>query len=448
MISYHFNFPKLRSFLFIIVYSSLLERGIFLSKEYRDEQKRVLEGQIRKVLKDAPSYVKDFYDHMHNGSREITTQAAYIRDIVNFIQYIIDTNPLFNETKVKDFPVEVFDQLTVKDLNEYRFNLQSVKHLAASSSKKKFAAISAFYKFANAEGYVSTNPMLNFELPATNKKRIIKLDAGFSKQLLDGILRNDMYLADTLHGKAPLPIPERVFLKREPLVLRNYAICSLFLGAGLRVSELVGLDLSDINFKAGTLNIIQKGGDEVQVFFGDEVAIALKTYIDGSFPPYELLEKYDNSEELLNWCSDHLYYVGFRKLLEEDFPDKEKQFYDDIELFCSSMRRVGRPGLKPKRNCNAVFISSRGSRMTVRMVEIMIKEMVQTYLPEYDDKEIFSPHKLRATCATRILSQTGDIHLASTQLNHKGIGVTAAFYAELQKEKQRDKIRNLDLHDW
>ena len=86
--------------------------------------------------------------------------------------------------------------------------------------------------------------------------------------------------------------------------------------------------------------------------------------------------------------------------------------------------------------------------MSVRSVELMIKEMAQTYLPDYDDKDIFSPHKLRATCATRILSQTGDIQLASTQLNHKGIAVTAAFYAELQKEKQKDKIKSLSMNDW
>jgi integrase len=78
----------------------------------------------------------------------------------------------------------------------------------------------------------------------------------------------------------------------------------------------------------------------------------------------------------------------------------------------------------------------------------MIKEMVKTYLPEYDDKDRFSPHKLRATCATRILTQTGDIQLASTQLNHKGIAVTAAFYAELQKEQQKERVKNLDINKW
>ncbi len=420
-----------------------------MSREYREETVIKYEQQISKLIKPAPNYIQNFYDHMHNGRREISTQFAYIRDIIMFINYIKQMIPSFNEIELKDFPIDVFNQLTVKDMNEYRTYLHDTQQLSNSSIKKKFAAISAFYKFAKSEGYTKNSPMDDFEQPAINKKRIIKLDAAMSNQLLDGILRNDMYLAETADGEKPLPIPEQVFIKREPLVLRNYAICCLFLGSGLRVSELVGLDLNDISFSQGSLNIIAKGGDEIQVYFGEDVARALKTYIEGTPLPSSLIDKYaDTNYSAIDWCRHHLQEVGFREKLENTFPGHDKSFYSDLTMLAASMRRQGRNGLKPLRNCDAVFISSRGKRMTVRMVQLMIKEMVRTYLPEFDDRDIFSPHKLRTTCATRILTQTGDIQLASTQLNHKGIAVTAAFYAELQKEKQRDKVRNLDMNDW
>jgi site-specific recombinase XerD len=207
--------------------------------------------------------------------------------------------------------------------------------------------------------------------------------------------------------------------------------------------------MSDINFSQGSLNIIAQGGDEVQVYFGEDVAKALKTYIEGTPLPQDLMDKYGyaHSEAVL-WCKHHLQEVGFREKVKAEFPNRSNEFYADMTMLAASMRRQGRDGLEPLKNCQAVFVSSRGKRMTVRMVQIMIKEMVKTYLPEFDDREIFSPHKLRATCATRILTQTGDIQLASTQLNHKGIAVTAAFYAELQKEKQKDKVRNLNMNDW
>lgn len=420
-----------------------------MAREYREQTTQMYEDQIDRLTSTAPRYIKDFYEHMHNGRREITTQASYIRDIVGFITYLHDTIPSYQETPLQDFPIDVFESLTVRDLNEYRSYLHEVRKITNPSIKKMFAAISAFYKYLNADGSVVNNPMRDFEQPAVNRRRIVKLDAAMSNQLLEGILRNDMYLAETGFGEKPLPIPEQVYVKREPLVLRNYAICCLFLGAGLRVSELVGLDLDDINFSQGSLTIIAKGGDEVEVYFGEEVSKALKTYIDGTPLPADIMEKYAiGSKDAVLWCKHHLAEVGFTEKLKREFPNRNKEFYTDLTLLAASMRRQGRDGFNPDKNNRAVFLSSRGKRMTVRMVEIMIKEMVKTYLPDYDDRDIFSPHKLRATCATRILTQTGDIQLASTQLNHKGIAVTAAFYAELQKEKQKDKVRNLDMTEW
>lgn len=371
-----------------------------MSREYKEETVKRYETQIERLLKTAPPYIRDFYEHIHNGKREITTQAAYIRDISAFLGYLKSAIPFFSETEICNLPEEIFEDLTVKDLNEYRAYLHDEIKISNSSIKKKFAAVSAFYKYMNSDGRIGNNPMRNFEQPAVNSHRIIKLNSEMSGRLLEGILNNRLYLEKTSDGEKLSPVPRSVFVRREPLVLRNYAICCLFLGSGLRVSELVGLDLSDINFNQNSLNIIAKGGNEVQVYFGDEVADALKNYIYG-----------------------------------KKRPDK-------------TSLRTGRDGFNPPKNEKAVFLSSRGTRMTVRMVEVMIKEAVKTYLPDYDDKELFSPHKLRATCATRILAQTGDIELASTQLNHKSIAVTAAFYAELQKEKQKEKIKNLDINDW
>lgn len=419
-----------------------------MSKEYKEQTVRRYEAQIENLLTDAPFYIRDFYEHMHNGRREITTQAAYIRDMLAYLGFIKDSVPDLKSVDTKKIPEDIFENLTVKDLNEYRAFLHDIKKISNASIKKKFAAISAFYKYMNIDNRIKNNPMKDFEQPAVNKKRIIKLDASMSSKLLDGILRNDLYLADTLSGKRPLPIPEKVYVKREPLVLRNYAICCLFLGAGLRVSELVGLDLTDINFNQGSLNIIAKGGDEVQVYFGDDVEKALKTYINGSSSLSELSEKYKDKQDVLDWVKENAFAFNFYEIFRKKYPKEDEAFFKDMKVYAASVRRTGRSGFRPRRSDKAVFLSSRGQRMTVRMVELMIKEMVQTYLPEYDDKDLFSPHKLRATCATRILTQTGDIQLASTQLNHKGIAVTAAFYAELQKEKQKDKVKSLDMNKW
>lgn len=421
-----------------------------MATEYREERNKKIEKQIMRLLDNAPSYINDFYEHMHNGRREILTQLTYIQDVIDFIKY--ESSILFpdEEISLKDFPFTIIENLSLQDMNEYRSYLRGIKNVSNASIKKRFSAISAFYKFCNTYNYTTNNPMLNFEFPAVNKKRIIKLNASLSEKLLTGILANDKYLIQTETGDPFVaPIDETVRIKREKLVLRNYAICCLFLGSGLRVSELVGLDLDDINFTQHSLTVIAKGGDETSVYFGDEVATALKNYIYGIPLPTNLISKYKyNNPQYYEWCLLHRGDENFEINLKEAFPDLSDSEVKELNTLKYSILRQGRDALKPKKGNNAVFITTRGTRMSTRSVELMVKEMVQTYLPEYEDKKRFSPHKLRATCASRILTQTGDITLASTQLNHKGVAVTADFYAQLQKEIQKEKIRQLDITDW
>jgi len=419
-----------------------------MSREYRQERDARYEAAINRLLENAPEYVRAFYEHMHNGKREITTQAAYIRDVVGFLCYLQDVISNISKIETKDVPIDILAQLNLRDLNEYRQYLSKERKINNASSGKKLAALSAFFKFLALQEYIPSNPMTYFEFPTINQHRIIKLDSALSNKLLDGILRNDKYLVKTETGEAVIDIPHDVKLKKEKTVLRNYAICYLFLGSGLRVSELVGLDLNDINFRQNCVNVILKGGDENQVYFSDDVADAIRSYLNGSSVPSSLFSKYITDERLMTWCKTHTGEESLPDKIKKSFPEADNGQISDMVTITHAFRRYGRADFHPAKNCNAVFLSNRGTRLTVRMVEVMIKEMVKTYLPDYDDKELFSPHKLRATCATRILTQTGNIELASTQLNHKGIAVTAKFYAEIQKEQRKDQIKKLNVTDW
>lgn len=417
--------------------------------EYREENERKIEKLIDDLIVDAPIYIKDFYDHMHNGKREISTQLSYLRNVIDFIKYEQSTLSQFENTKLSDMPLSLFENLQLQDLNEYRAYLKNERKLANVTIRKHLASISVFYNYLNMMKHTDNNPLRFMETPAVNKKKIVRLDSGMSNKLLNGILKNDRYLIESENGDRIVEILPEVKLKRERLVLRNYAICCMFLGTGLRVSELVGLDLTDINFRNNSVTVIAKGGDEVSVYFGDEVAKALKAYINGLPLSDDLLSKYKYSgSPLFEWCHNHRSDINFTENLEFDFPDCDETTKRDLINMRYSMLRQGRQDLMPKRGCEAVFITTRGTRMSVRSVELMVKEMVKTYLPEYEDKDKFSPHKFRSTCATRILAQTGDIQLASTQLNHKGVSVTASFYAELQKEQHKEKIMKLDMNEW
>lgn len=166
--------------------------------------------------------------------------------------------------------------------------------------------------------------------------------------------------------------------KHEKLKVRDLALLTLLLGTGIRVSECVGLDINDVDFDNARIKVVRKGGYESFVYFGDEVAEALIGYME------------------------------------------ERRLKTPIEG-----------------HENALFLSSRNRRITVRSVEILVKKYARTVTPL---KKI-TPHKLRSTYGTALYQETNDIYLVADVLGHKDVNTTKKHYADVF-EKQRYDARN------
>lgn len=383
-----------------------------MSNEYLQERDNLTIEKSRKLLADLPPYVKMFYDSKKGAKKELT-RYAYVLDIKNFLEYL---SPIHHED-VQTFPFEKLGMLSVQDIDEYRNIL--FKDYKPASVKRKLASISSFYKYLVLAGFVKNNPAAIIDWPKEdNSKAIVFLDDEQTSRLLKGIYANDkqIYYLDEdgnlsvstrskdkwqvsrepikgtpknkYHDYIVDDISPATKKRREKVKLRNYCIALLFLKTGMRVSELVSIDLGDIDFRNTIINITGKGGKTRPVGFGEPgIVDALKTYIN----------------------------VDRKALLGKNKGEK------------------------------ALFVSSSGHRITVRNVEIMIKEMVQTYLAddEFVKKEDFSPHKLRSTCATRLLKETeGNIKGVSELLGHKSIEITARRYAamnQLENAKEMEK---------
>lgn len=161
---------------------------------------------------------------------------------------------------------------------------------------------------------------------------------------------------------------------------RDAAIIYLMLSSGIRVSECAQLDITDIDMNKSCIHIIRKGGDEDTVYFSDEASSYLSDYLD------------------------------WRKNLK-GVDDKE----------------------------NALFLSSRKTRLSVRSIEILVKKYAKRSVP----LKHITPHKLRATFATNLYNQTGDIYLVAETLGHKDVTTTKEHYANLsdkRKEENRNKV--------
>ena len=156
---------------------------------------------------------------------------------------------------------------------------------------------------------------------------------------------------------------------------RDFALLSLFLGTGIRVSECVGMNLQDVDLENNAFLVTRKGGNQVILYFPPEVAEALADY---------MAER--NGIETL--------------------PGHEE----------------------------ALFLSLQRRRITQRAVQNLVKKYAASAAPL---KSKISPHKLRSTYATNLYQETGDIYLVADVLGHTSVDTTRKHYADMTDARRR-----------
>ena len=208
---------------------------------------------------------------------------------------------------------------------------------------------------------IQSNPASIIQMPKLHDKEIIRLDKDEVEELLD-----------TVESGKSLTKQQQNF--HDKTKVRDLAIVTLLLGTGIRVSECVGLDLNDVDFKNHGIRITRKGGNQVVVYFGDEVEDALFNY--------------------LRERSNIIPMAG-----HED----------------------------------ALFLSMQKRRITVKSVERLVKK----YASMVTQVKKITPHKLRSTYGTQLYKQTGDIYLVADVLGHSDVNTTKKHYAALEDERRR-----------
>ena len=104
-------------------------------------------------------------------------------------------------------------------------------------------------------------------MPKLHDKEIIRLDPDEVAILLDTVETGEK-------------LTKKQLQYHEKNKLRDIALLTLMLGTGIRVSECVGIDISDVNFKNNGVKIRRKGGYEAVIYFGEEVKLALFDYLE------------------------------------------------------------------------------------------------------------------------------------------------------------------------
>lgn len=326
--------------------------------------------KLREMLMELPKFCMNYFRGIEHTTSS-RTRIAYAYDLGVFFNFIKENNPSLKNSEIRDFKLSLLEEITIEDIEEY---MEYLKYYSKDDSehtnrevgiKRKLSSLKSFYNYFFCNNLINENPPAKVRVPKLHEKEIVRLDVDEVARLLDEVESGENLTAKQkkYHNKTKL---------------RDTALLTLLLGTGMRVSECVGIDIDDIDFKNTGIKIRRKGGYETIVYFGDEVEKALRDYL----------------AERVNIPAE---------------PDSE----------------------------NALFLSIQNKRLNVRSVENLVKK----YASLVTSLKKITPHKLRSTYGTNLYKETGDIYLVADVLGHKDVNTTRKHYAAIEDER-RWKARN------
>lgn len=348
-----------------------------MSKEFYVERNNKNIETVDKILEnDLPYFCRDYFLAIDSQTSPLT-RLNYAHDLKIFF-YFLQEKKYRGKKQFYEFTLQDLEQVTSNDieyflsfLSHYRFN--DVEHNCNDRAKaRKLSSVRAMFKFFFNKGLISVDNSAKVSTPKLHEKPIIRLDSNEVYDILDS--------AESGNGLTPHQLAYH-----EKNKIRDTAILMLFLGTGIRISELVGLNNEDINFNDNSFIVTRKGGSQAILYFDDDVAAALKRYMDFKEQQLEILNEQ-----------------------------------------------------------TALFLSNNKNRITVRAVENMVKKYAKIISPL---KKI-SPHKLRSTYGTQLYKATGDIYIVADVLGHKDVNTTRKHYAAISDDNRRSVVGKVKLkHD-
>ena len=346
------------------------------SLNYHDQQNNNNTLKMREIVATLPAFCKNFFRGI-SDSTSARTRLAYAYDLRVFFEYMHENNPSCKKMEITQFPISILDQIAREDIEEFMEYIDyyekdgKVITNDEKGKKRKLSALKSFYNYYFCAELITTNPAALVSLPKIHEKEIIRLEADEVASLLDNVETGEK-------------LTKKELQYHEKTKVRDVALLTLLLGTGIRVSECVGLDIKDVDFKNNGIKIRRKGGNESVVYFGDEVEGAL---VD---------------------------YLGERTKI---IPQSGHE--------------------------DALFLSMQNRRMSVRSVEVLVKKYAQTVTTL---KKI-TPHKLRSTYGTALYRETGDIYLVADVLGHKDVNTTRKHYAAQDDERRRKAANAVKLRE-
>ena len=323
-------------------------------------------------ISEMPALIRDFASYksaIQNCS--VKTVSEYLLDLRTFFRFLVadregisPDSEEFLKIDISGLDLDFMKSISTEDIYGFLMYSGTVRNNLWSAKARKLSAIKAFFKFLTVKRkLIEVNPAIDIESPKPKKSLPKVLTIEEAKMLLDAV-KSD---------------------KESKSVNRDYAIITLFLNCGMRVSELVGIDLSDIDHELRSLRVVGKGNKERIVYLNDACRYALGDYIS------------------------------------------ERAQADNSRI-----------------TTKALFLSSRDQRISVKTVQWMVYK----YLDAAGlGSKHYSVHKLRHTAAT-LMYQSGnvDVRVLKDILGHEQLNTTQ-IYTHVSNESMEKAMAQNPLSD-
>jgi integrase/recombinase XerC len=310
---------------------------------------------VPKVAANATGYLKEFLEFLAlNRNASAHTVRAYESDLSQLLDHVAAAAG----ARRADLDVSRLDRAALRSfLADVHRQGQS-----RSTAARKLAAARTFLRYLRREGAIDDDPGGLVATP----KRDVRMPAHLSEGEMDTLLAAPS--GDT------------------PLGRRDRAILELFYASGLRLSELVGLDIDDLNLSAKMVRVLGKGGKQRLVPFNASTGKAIRGYLND------------------------------RELLIRSGPDPAAT---------RARRRDAGKNLRASRAkaSNPLFVNYRGGRLTVRSVD----RLVRRYVAATSARIGISPHALRHSFATHLLQRGADLRAIQELLGHARLSTTQRY---------------------
>lgn len=349
---------------------------------YYKEREREVNMRLREIRDDLPEFTDEFFVGIEPRTTALT-RLNYAYDLRIFFDFLTRRVRCCRGKAVSEITLDDLSKITTANLESFMEYLTLYEYDGKEYSNgdrgkaRKISTVRTFFKYYYNRDRLSSDVASKITLPKQRDKEIIRLE----RKEIERILA----VAEDGEGMSA----HQCKVSRSTRA-RDTAILSLLLGTGIRVSELVGLNVRDIDFENNAFTVTRKGGGRAILYFNDDVKQALSDYVETERK--RLLER---TEKL-------------------SVPDED-----------------------------ALFLSLQVRRMCVRAVENLVKKYAEIAAP----LKTISPHKLRSTYGTNLYRATGDIYMVADVLGHRDVNTTKKHYAAIEIDRRKAAAKAVTLHD-